>query len=77
MPKVVGIQNYQTIKSPDDPCDRCIKIVCEKKDGLFCWEQEDSRDTLDDDVEKNEFYDEWVRVVEGKTNWIPFFLPWN
>lgn len=24
----------------------------------------------------NEFHDEWVKAVEGKTDWIPMFIPW-
>jgi len=24
----------------------------------------------------NEFYDEWVRAVQGKSDWIPMFIPW-
>lgn len=24
----------------------------------------------------NDFYDEWIRAVQGKTDWIPMFFPW-
>jgi len=24
----------------------------------------------------NQFYDEWTRAIEGKSDWIPFFIPW-
>ena len=23
-----------------------------------------------------EFYDEWIRAVQGKTDWVPIFIPW-